>query len=280
MAISKLEKLIETERLTEQEVITIIKGAGKKPVSAKTINISRKKFKYMYFADAHIGHDKFKPDLWEFMVKLEKKYSPDFAVDIGDHLEGMSNRPGHIYELTHIGFQKQINYAAELYNELKSPIYGIDGNHDGWYEKKANGGLVVGKELELRVKKYTHLGQMEGDLVVNGIKIKLFHANDGTAYAHSYKLQKLIESFSGGEKPNIVKSGHYHKALEMFSRNVYGFECGTLMGQSRWMRGKKIQACMGFGFVTVYYGSNGINRLEHEFVPYYEVEDKGLAIKV
>jgi len=102
--------------------------------------------------------------------------------------------------------------------------------------------------------------------------MKLYHGNDGSAYAISYKLQKLIESFTGGEKPNIVLSGHYHKAMEMFSRNVFGFECGTLCGQTRWMRGKKIQAHMGFGIIEVWKNGRGIQRLRHEFFPYYEEE--------
>jgi len=88
--------------------------------------------------------------------------------------------------------------------------------------------------------------------------------------ATSYKLQKLIESFSVGVKPHIVLSGHYHKALYMFSRGVHGLECGTLCGQTAWMRGKKIPAHMGFGFCRVYYNRRGVERFLHEFVPWYE----------
>ena len=56
----------------------------------------------------------------------------------------------------------------------------------------------------------------------------------------------------------------------MFSRNVHGFECGTLCGQTSWMRGKKIPAHMGFGLVKVVVNSTGVERLSHEFVPWYE----------
>jgi predicted phosphodiesterase len=183
----------------------------------------------------------------------------------------MSGRPGHVYELSHVGFDQQFTRCVELYEQLGDvPMYGIDGNHDQWFFKKNDNGVVVGHELAKRLPSYTHLGQDEGDLVVGGVKIKLFHAGDGTAYATSYKIQKLIESFSGGEKPNIVLSGHYHKALYLFSRGVHGFECGTLCGQSSFMRGKKIPAHMGFGLVTVYYNSRGAERLIHEFVPWYE----------
>ncbi len=142
--------------------------------------------------------------------------------------------------------------------------------HDQWFFKKNDNGTIVGNELARAVKNYHHLGQDEGDIVVSGIRIKLFHAGDGTAYATSYKLQKLIESFGGGDKPNIVLSGHYHKAMYMFSRGVHGLECGTLCAQTSWMRGKKIPAHMGFGLVKVTHNKRGVERFSHEFVPWYE----------
>lgn len=268
----KLKKLMDKYKISENELETILKSSKKRDDDvAKKIDVGSKKFYYAYFSDAHIGHKKFLPEAFDNMLKLIRMYKPDFVLNIGDTLEGMSGRPGHIYELTHIGFHQQINYAKELLSQINIPIYGIDGNHDEWYEKKSDIGLIVGNELDLRIKNYNHLGQMEGDLNVDGIKIKLFHANDGTAYATSYKLQKLIESFTGGEKPEIVHSGHYHKSLYMFNRNVHGIESGTLCGQSRFMRGKKIPAHIGFGFGRVWHnGAGEVRRYNHEFVPFYE----------
>jgi predicted phosphodiesterase len=273
-ATSKLSKEASKLGLSEEEAILALKSLsrGQQPRAVtRHTPISRKSFRFGYFSDAHIGHEKFNTELFDYMVRFFKQAKPDFILNPGDHLEGMSGRPGHVYELSHVGFDQQFTRCVELYEQLGDvPMYGIDGNHDQWFFKKNDNGVVVGHELAKRLPSYTHLGQDEGDLVVGGVKIKLFHAGDGTAYATSYKIQKLIESFSGGEKPNIVLSGHYHKALYLFSRGVHGFECGTLCGQSSFMRGKKIPAHMGFGLVTVYYNSRGAERLIHEFVPWYE----------
>jgi DNA polymerase II small subunit/DNA polymerase delta subunit B len=267
----KLETLMEKHQLTPSELELIIKNSKKyiNNEETKKLNIGSKKFYYAYFSDSHIGHKEFKPQVYEQMLRLITKYKPDFVFNMGDTLEGMSNRPGHIYELSHIGFSQQFNYAKELLSQIEIPIYGIDGNHDGWYEQKSNIGIIVGEELQRTIPNYNNLGQMEGDLNIDGIQIKLFHGNDGSAYATSYKLQKLIESFSGGEKPQIVHSGHYHKSLYMFLRNVHGLESGTLCGQSKFMRGKKLQAHVGFGFIKVYHDGKSITRFNHEFVPYY-----------
>lgn len=115
------------------------------------------------------------------------------------------------------------------------------------------------------------MGEWEADIkLAPNVIMKLFHGNDGTAYADSYKLQKLIESFQGGKKPNIVLSGHYHKQVAIFRRNVFGFECGTLCGQTKFMRGKKLPAHMGFGIIELWVNKTGIARLRHEFFPYYD----------
>lgn len=259
-------------RLTEQEVAALVRSIkSDRPKRVAPISISGKSFMFGYFSDAHIGQKMFRADLFDYMVRYFRREKPDFILNPGDHLEGMSGRPGHVYELAQIGFEQQFGRAIALYNQLDMfDHYGIDGNHDQWFFKKNDNGVVVGAELARTLRRYHHLGQDEGDLVVSGVRIKLYHAGDGTAYATSYKLQKLIESFSGGDKPNIVLSGHYHKALYMFSRGVHGFECGTLCGQTSWMRGKKIPAHMGFGLVKVTHNKTGVERLTHEFVPWYE----------
>lgn len=270
---SKLLKLIGKFGLTENDAITALQSLTntKDSVGVKHVPISRDSFKYGYFSDAHIGHKQFQPALFDYMVRLFHEEEVDFIVNPGDHLEGMSNRPGHVYELSHIGFDQQFHYALELYRQLDDiPHYGIDGNHDQWYYNKSDQGIIVGRELEKSLKNYIHLGQNEADLVIRGIKMKLFHGNDGSAYAISYKMQKLIESLSSHEKPHIIHSGHYHKAMNMYSRGVYGFECGTLSAQSWFMRGKKLPAHMGFGVVEVVPNEYGIERLSHTFVPWEE----------
>lgn len=271
---SKLEKALLQRGVTEEEALALIKSARGKPSRKKQISHPGERIKYGYMSDTHIGHEKFDKDLFYRAANAFKDEKVDFVVHPGDHLEGMSGRPGHIYELSQIGFQQQFDEACNLYAEIPCQIYGIDGNHDQWFKQKNNNGVVVGEQLEKALDNYTHLGEWEGDLEVGGkapkLWIKLFHGNDGTAYADSYKLQKLIESFTGGEKPHIVHSGHYHKAIHLFRRNVHGFESGTICGQSQFMRGKKLQAHKGFGIVELLYNKFGVQRLKHEFYPDYD----------
>lgn len=91
------------------------------------------------------------------------------------------------------------------------------------------------------------------------------------SYAISYKIQKMIEAMSGGEKPSILAIGHYHKAEYIMYRNVHSFQTGTFQAQTPWMRGKGIAAMMGGWIVEIEVDSDGsILRIRQEFIPYYK----------
>jgi len=223
------------------------------------------------FSDCHIGAKEFDEPFFRHMVKTMRRAKVKRVYQVGDILEGMSHRAGHIYELSEIGFTKQFEKAERLFKLFDCPVFGIDGNHDEWYQKAQNVGVVVGKELEKNVPNYHHLGQMEANVKLRkNISMKLFHPNDGTAYAISYKMQKMMESFTGGEKPEILLQGHYHKALYMFNRNIHGLDCGTMCGQTRWMRGRKIPAHKSFWIVDIKMGRGGIGAFSPTLHPGYK----------
>jgi hypothetical protein len=271
---SKLAELISGMSPGERRAVQ--KGiSAHRPVQRKHDHtFSGNHIKFGYYSDPHVGEKHFIEPLWFRMLAYFKREGIQTVYCPGDNLEGMSGRPGHIYELSHIGATAQLDYASELFAAAPPNIHFFitDGNHDQWYKEKNNGGLIVGRELDHRNKNVTFLGEWEARVVIGkSVEMLLFHANDGTAYADSYKIQKLIESLEGGKKPNIILSGHYHKQVAIFRRNVFGFECGTLCGQTRFMRGKKLQAHKGFGIIEVWVDpKGGVERLRHEFFPHYD----------
>ena len=91
------------------------------------------------------------------------------------------------------------------------------------------------------------------------------------SYALSYKTQKIIEAMSGGEKPNILVVGHYHKMEQLFYRNVHAIQAATLCAQTRWMRGKGIAAAVGGWIVELRVDDEGsITRITSTFFPFYK----------
>ena len=271
---AQLLKIIKKGNLSPKELQTLVRGSkNTKRTNPYKHYANSDHYKMGVFSDAHIGQENFDEKLFAYMGDKFREEEVEAVYQVGDILEGMSGRDGQIYELKEVGFSAQINKAEQLFKDhlYDLDVYGITGNHDLWFQNKGNMGINVGEELDNRVENYTHLGDMEADVkLAPNVSMKLFHPGDGSAYAISYKLQKLMESFTGGEKPNIVLEGHYHKALYFFNRNIHGVECGTICGQTGWMRGKKLPAHKGFWVIDVGLNKKGVTSFAPTFYPSYD----------
>lgn len=259
------------KRLNEKELKAVVESTRVNTSVASPIKTPvTGHFKALVFSDTHCGHSKFREDWYFSMLDHAVDEGCDWAWLPGDILEGMSGRPGHVYELSQIGFEAQFAKAVELFDACPFPIRGITGNHDLWYTGKGDIGLNVGKRLqEALPDKFIFLGDEEADEVVAGIKVKLWHGNDGASYALSYRGQKIVESLTGGDKPHILLAGHAHKAVYFETRNVQVIESGTLCSQTGFMRGKKLAAHTGYWILEVWTNENGLERIKPEWNPFY-----------
>lgn len=269
----QLLELIKKTGLSKNEVQQML-ATPRQTISGKCYNHPVKgHVRFGVISDTHIGAREFDEDLLRYSSEMFKQNKVKEIYHIGDILEGMSGRDGHIYELSKVGFSQQIKYTIELFKKYYSDfkILAIQGNHDSWYKIRNNGGIIVGEELQDKLPNFTYLGESEADIKFSDkVTMKLVHPGDGTAYAASYKMQKRIEALEASKKPNILLSGHYHKALYMFNRNIHGIECGTLCGQTNWMKGKNIPAHKGFWIVDFDLTDKGISNFTPKFFPAYD----------
>ena len=274
-----LAELIE-KKIKPSEVATVVKGlksfnSWKKYLPVK-IDFPDRHVKFGAFSDSHIGHSDYRPDILRKMIADGKRQGIEFWVNSGDTIEGMSGRDGHIYELTHLGASSQLDYFAKEFKLFRNTVYSIEAqnSHGGWFKSKGNMGLNIGEELAMRSKHYEFIGYDEQDLVLdNGFKIRLQHPGSGTAYALSYKGQKYIDSISGGKKPHMILTGHYHKVIYMSYRNIHYVGAGTLCNQTPFMRKVGTPAHVGYWIIDVNMHnkkSKGVERVTTQFVPFYE----------
>lgn len=218
--------------------------------------------------DTHIGSVYFHPEYLLSAFEEFRRLGIDTVLHVGDVTEGMSNRQGHVYECTHIGYRAQRDYAVELLDEWEGEMYFIDGNHDRWYQH-SNGAVIV-EDICGKLGDRAHfLGQDEGNLQWGDVEIRLWHGGDGSSYATSYRIQKIIESLTGGDKPNVLLCGHTHKQGYFFERNVHAISCGAIMSQSRWMRGKKLANHTGFHTLRLVQRDGGVSQCSPTFYPFY-----------
>jgi len=264
-----LSKIASTYSDAELKAIAnggrIVPGMTKVPV----ISFEGEHIRIGVITDTHIGNKCFSEQrLFQAFEEFQKE-KVDFIAHAGDVTEGMSNRPGHVYELDQIGYAKQKEYAIRLFSQWQdTEIYALSGNHDSWFEK-SNGALIV-QDIATSLNNFTYLGYGEGDISLKGkATLKLWHGEDGNSYALSYRLQKIAESLSGGEKPQAMICGHTHKYVKIFERNIHIVSAGSIESQTPWMRGKRIAAHVGFVIIDVWVNDAGICKFSDTWYPFY-----------
>lgn len=259
------------ERYTVDELKAIARGGLTQPKN-NTIDASWFTGNTMVFGvitDTHIGSKDFRRDWFDGALDQFARNDVEFICHVGDITEGMSGRPGHIYELEHLGYTQQKNAAIPLMAQLVeiAPTYTVSGNHDRWHIK-ANGADIVQDICDETGVEF--LGHDTGDIMIGGIKITLWHGEDGSSYAHSYRIQKVIESMAGGTKPNILLTGHVHKAYYFFDRNIHAIGAGCIQQQTQWMRAKRLPAHPGFWIIEADINDGcSVVRFNPQFYPFY-----------
>lgn len=180
------------------------------------------------------------------------------------------------------GLDNQLNYFIDKYPCKKGlNTYYITGDdHEGWYTQRE--GINVGMYAETVArsagrKDLIFLGHMEADVILkakNGqTKLRVLHPGGGSAYAISYTSQKIVESYTGGEKPDILLDGHYHKAGYNYIRGVHVVQTACTQDQTPFMRKKRLAAHLGGWIIEFAVDNNGaVTRFKKEFIPFY---DKG-----
>lgn len=200
----------------------------------------------------------------------------------GDNLDGCY-RHGK-WELTHHGFQNQVNEFREGLPRFPGLKYwGITGNHDQTFE--AESGMVVHEAINEHFRAnnrrdLTMLGargaylRLVGPEGGRGVFIELWHPIKGPAYALTYGLQKHVEKYAPGQKPDFLFTGHWHQGVYVPIRGVHCYSCGTFQGGAS-SYGKSLGGAPTIGswvvdFATTLEGT--VRRVRSEFKQYFEKE--------
>lgn len=189
-------------------------------------------------SDIHIGSKYFLRD--QFIDFVTRAYKEDGVRTIfgpGDILDGVYRHSR--WEETHHGFDDQARFAARTFPKLPGLRYVmIAGNHDETFEKDS--GLDVSRAIEDVFRRegrddltmigargaYVRFAPKGG----RGVLIELWHPLGGGAYAVSYKLQRHVEEYGVGQKPDFCFAGHWHQQVYCVRRGVHCFLSGTFHG--------------------------------------------------
>lgn len=189
----------------------------------------------------------------------------------GDITDGLKMRVGHEYELYAVSADDMRDDVIKNYPYREGiTTHFITGNHDASIYKQV--GYDIGQAIANARPDMKYLGRDCAVIhITPNCTLELRHPWDGTAYALSYKIQKMIEAMESDSKPNILAVGHYHKAEYLFYRNVHALQTGCFQGQTPFTRGKGISVHLGGWIVEVEVNEKGtIKAFKSQFVPYYK----------
>lgn len=189
----------------------------------------------------------------------------------GDIDEGEQMRIGHQYDCYAQGADAHINEIIKNYPRVEGiTTHFITGNHDASIYKRC--GVDIGKTIALKRTDMDYLGRdcARVEITPNCI-LELRHPWDGTAYAISYKTQKMMDGMEADSKPNILAVGHYHKIEYLFYRNIHCFQTGCFQMQTPFTRGRGISVHLGGWIITVEVDNLGhIQTIIPQMVPFYK----------
>lgn len=151
------------------------------------------------------------------------------VLHVGDILDG-DYRHGK-FEMTHMGLSAQVRDLEKnlpTYEDLT--YHAITGNHDFTFTEES--GVNVGEHIKSHfLSKGRHDFFCYGDrgafIDIMGAVVHLWHPKQSPGYAVSYQLQKKIEAYAPGDKPQILLTGHWHRFGLIEERGVQAIACPT-----------------------------------------------------
>lgn len=248
-----------------------------KPTVINTNHLVGKRIKFGFVTDNHLGSKYERLDALNALYERFKLAGIDTVYNAGNVIDGEARF--NKFDIHKYGMEAQCKYFAEVYPQVKgiTTKFITGDDHEGWYVQRE--GVNIGKFMESKARDagrtdLVYLGHMEHDVILktkNGQSvIRIVHPGGGSSYAYSYTSQKIVESYSPGEKPHIVLGGHYHKMNYSFIRGVHFIQGGCTMDQSPFMRKKRLEAHVGGWIVEIQQGDNGvIQSLQAEWIPFY-----------
>lgn len=216
------------------------------------------KFVFGAMGDLHAASKYTRWEVREDLMKRAVESGASCIFDTGNWIDGEA--PFNRYDVEAVGLDNQVNILARNYPKVGIPTYAVTGDdHEGWYIRRE--GIDIGRYAESVMQDEGHdwhnLGYMEADIVLQNANsgatsiLRVVHPGGGSSYATSYRPQKIIESYEGGEKPAVVFFGHYHKLDAGNIRNVWSTQTGCQQDQTPFMRKKSIEAHVGGAIVEM-----------------------------
>ena len=194
----------KTDSKTEEKRVAI---QNQEPTHHKLKWDGNEVLRFAIMGDTQIGSKYAQITYLHDFYDLCKREGIENVYHTGDITDGLKMRVGHEYELYEVSADEMRDDVVKNYPKFDgTTIHFITGNHDASIYKHV--GYDIGQAITNLRPDIKYLGR---DCAVVNLTpkctLELRHPWDGTAYALSYKMQKMIEAMESDSKPNILAVG-------------------------------------------------------------------------
>jgi hypothetical protein len=231
-------------------------------------------------ADTHLGCQEARLDVLHAQYDLFEREGIRHVLHAGNLVDGFIPKinAASVFVLTP---DDQAQYAIDNYPARRGIVtHFITGDdHEGWWIKQGlNWGVLLKHMANAQGRAdLDYIGHVEADVEIkcphakkNPI-IKVQHPGGGSCYARSYAPQRTVESFTGGEKPDILIQGHYHVSGYWNERNVHTITLPGMEDQTIFARKKRLRMEVGAALLEFKVNELGvITRCRCEFNMYFD----------
>ena len=243
-----------------------------------TIGSNEKEFCFGAIADMHIGSKYERVDVLTDLYDRFEQAGAKTVYIAGNWIDG--ERRFNKNDIYVHGVEDQIdNFIKKMpYKKGITNLILSGDDHEGWYVQDQH--INIGKYMQLKAHDagrtdLIDIGYMEANIKfeqeLGSATLRVHHPGAGSGYALSYKSQKYVESLQGGERPQIVLTGHYHKYDYCYPREVHAIQVGCLQDQTPFMRKRNLASHLGGCLVYVKQNQLGIiTSIKVEWMPYYD----------
>lgn len=212
-----------------------------------------RKIRFAVVGDTHFGSKYVQMTYLNKFYNICKQKGITEIYHCGDITDGENMRPGHMYENYIHGAVDHVDNIIKHYPKIEGiTTHFITGNHDASFRKLC--GLDIGNLIQSRRSDLKYLGRDVANInITNNVTMQLRHPWSASAYALSYRSQKIVESMEASylDKPAILCIGHFHKMEYLYYHNVHVFQTGCFQGATPFTTGKGISISMGGWIIAV-----------------------------
>ena len=221
----------------------------------------------------HYGSKWQQPSNLKAFLEICQREKVAALVHHGDLVDGNGMFKAQWQEQFATGADDQEDAAVFWHPRAEVPQYVVGGNHD--YSWVSHSGLNIVKRICARRPDLLYQGLNAIRFTVNGqVVYEVLHFRGGTAYALSYRMQRLSEALGRKDFPQILGIGGQHQVAILPSyQDICVLLLGAFQGRTPYLASKGLWPSIGGLILTTWLDGTGkVCHVWPEWYGFMEVE--------